>query len=922
MKRFVNPFIDVRRGEFSLVFLMFSYYYLVLVTNYFLKPTRDSLFLVRLGADQLPLTFILIAVVVLPITTSYARFSRSLPLTRLINITTAVFVGNLLILRGLIGLDQTWVYYLFYVWVSIYGVLSTSQFWLFANTVFSAPQAKRLFPILNVGGILGAVTGGEVTSLIVSSAGIAPENLLFFCMGFLTTCIILMNVMWSMKAKESGARSSPASAKEGRRESLKHMAGTVRQSRSLRFIVGMIVLMVIVTAIVDFQFKSISVETYQDKADLTSFLGKFYGRIGLIALLIQIFLSSRLIRVLGVGGAILFLPVSLMLGSIALFIVPGLWTAVALRGTDQSFRYSLNKTGLELLYIPVPQELKNRTKVFIDVFIDQVAQGFTGVLLLVFTLVLGLSVRSLSLVAVVLAGAWIFLAVRAYVEYIDAFRKALERRDIDLGNLRTNIRDAASVETLITTLQSPNERQVIYALDMLMSVAVDAVGPAVQPLLTHDTAEIRRKALQVLRATAQAVPLDELNPLLEDTDPDVRLAAMSVICLQDPDPASLLKTYLSDPDLKIRSAAVVCIAHQDDPDVRLLINIEVVETLLVDEENEGEVLRMQVARALGMLNEPSFRPILLQLIRDPSILVARSAIESAGVTRDPEFVPPLIDLLAAGTFRAVALQALAAYGAQVQGELQKTLLEETGDIVIKQNIPRVLRQIANQVSIDILQEALDQVQPALQYPIIKALNRLHQDPSLHIDEKRIHTSLIHEAQTYYEMQTIRQLSWVVSPSTQLLIRSLSDKQHRSLELMFRLLGLLYAPQDIQNAYEGITSRDASLRASAVEFLDNLLHHTISRYLFPVLDQISVEDTIDKGRELFGYRLESTDQALSHLIQGHDIWLKTCAIAAITGNEPDSVLIAIRQAMHTGAPLVRETAAMMLDRLAHAGTHGL
>ena len=86
--------------------------------------------------------------------------------------------------------------------------------------------------------------------------------------------------------------------------------------------------------------------------------------------------------------------------------------------------------------------------------------------------------------------------------------------------------------------------------------------------------------------------------------------------------------------------------------------------------------------------------------------------------------------------------------------------------------------------------------------------------------------------------------------------------------------------------------------------------------------MSVEDTIDKGRDLFGYRLESTDQALSHLIQGRDIWLKTCAIAAITGNEPDSVLTAIRQAMHTGAPLVRETAAMMLARLAHAGTQGL
>jgi ATP/ADP translocase len=128
--------------------------------------------------------------------------------------------------------------------------------------------------------------------------------------------------------------------------SLAHLPGAVRQSRLLRFIFGMIVLMVIVTAIVDFQFKSISVETYQHRVALTSFLGKFYGRIGLIALLIQIFLSSRLIRVLGVGGAILFLPVSLMLGSIALFIVPGLWTAVALRGTDQSFRYSLNSYRL------------------------------------------------------------------------------------------------------------------------------------------------------------------------------------------------------------------------------------------------------------------------------------------------------------------------------------------------------------------------------------------------------------------------------------------------------------------------------------------------------------------------------------------------------------------------------------------------
>ncbi len=196
--------MDIRRGEAGLVALMFTYYYLLLVTNYFLKPTRDSLFLVRLGSEQLPIVFVLIALIVLPVTTSYARLSRSLSLTHLINVTTAVLVVNLLVLRYLIDLDQNWVYYLFYVWVSIYGVLSTSQFWLFANTVFNPSQAKRLFPLMNVGGILGAVTGGEVTGFFVQTAGVATENLLFFCMGFLLLCIALLNFMWRIKDRDGG----------------------------------------------------------------------------------------------------------------------------------------------------------------------------------------------------------------------------------------------------------------------------------------------------------------------------------------------------------------------------------------------------------------------------------------------------------------------------------------------------------------------------------------------------------------------------------------------------------------------------------------------------------------------------------------------------------------------------------------------
>ena len=68
MRRFLSTIVDVRKGEGLLTLLMFVCYYLILVTYYFLKPARDSLFLVNLGAAQLPVVFILTAVLIAPIT--------------------------------------------------------------------------------------------------------------------------------------------------------------------------------------------------------------------------------------------------------------------------------------------------------------------------------------------------------------------------------------------------------------------------------------------------------------------------------------------------------------------------------------------------------------------------------------------------------------------------------------------------------------------------------------------------------------------------------------------------------------------------------------------------------------------------------------------------------------------------------------
>ena len=388
MKRILGSIVDIRKGEFALTFLMFIYYYLVLVAYYFLKPARDGLFLVRIGPEQLPIVFILIALVALPMITLYVRLTRVLKLTQLMNATTAVLIASLLILRWLIQLDYSWVYYVFYIWVAIYGITITSQFWLLANTVFNPAQAKRLFVLLNLGGIFGAFTGGEVTSLVVRVFGIPTENLLFLCIGFLTICIFLLNIIWTIRQKESQEQPDPVRIREQRKETLSQMFRTIRRSRQLMLIVGIISLMVMTASFVDFQFKTISAEKFPAKEDLTSFLGKFYGRLSLVALLFQSLFTYRFLRVLGVGGTIMFLPVGLLLGSVGMLMAPGLWAGIFLRGVDRSLGYSINKTGFELLSLPVPMEIKKRTKIFIDVFVERWSRGIAGALFLLLPLFL------------------------------------------------------------------------------------------------------------------------------------------------------------------------------------------------------------------------------------------------------------------------------------------------------------------------------------------------------------------------------------------------------------------------------------------------------------------------------------------------------------------------------------------------------
>ena len=185
MGRLVASIFGLRRKEQTLALLMALYHVLLLVSLYLLKPVRDSLFLSSRGPAELPFVFLLTTAVVVPVAYFHTRAGRRMNVGPLIDGVSIVLVLSLVGLRGLLSVGGEWVTYLLYAWVSIYGLVVTSQFWLMANALFTASQSKRVFTLLSAGAIVGAIAGGEITGLLVDVLGVTSENLLWGAGGVL-----------------------------------------------------------------------------------------------------------------------------------------------------------------------------------------------------------------------------------------------------------------------------------------------------------------------------------------------------------------------------------------------------------------------------------------------------------------------------------------------------------------------------------------------------------------------------------------------------------------------------------------------------------------------------------------------------------------------------------------------------------------
>lgn len=874
------------------------YIFLVILTLLIIKPTASSLFLSRFGVEALPVAFILTAILAAIFSTGYAWLLRFYDLKKLIDFTLIGCVFSLLTFGLLLSLDlfRDILLYLFYLWVLIFALVTTSQFWMLANLSFTSREAKKLFGIIGAGAIAGGIFGGYLTSFL--SRYLASENLLFVAAITLCPCIFILNNIWSEKVNRI-YQDSQRISRDTDIQVHRHPVFLIFESRHLFYTASIVGVSVVVAKLVDYQFSAIATQAYPKTEDLTSFFGFWFSTFNVISLGLQLFLTRRIMESLGVSRALYLLPVLIFFVALGMVFFPEvLMIAIGLKMVDGSLKQSINKAAMELLILPVPIRIKNSAKTFIDVFVDSLATGIAG-LLLIF-LIKGMQLPSwvISVMIVLLSMLWIILIIKIRKQYLRAFKTKIE--EIPDLTFDLNHKKVAPVflpykrikHQFENIIRTGSDKEIIRILRYVRSLRKKNLFEKTSELLNHPSAKVRTAAIENVKLYQNHEVVEEVEELLMDQSIEVQAHALDYLLKHDEEHRmEIIDDYLENHHYKLRGVALIHLAKiaLKNPVVKKEYNLEnrlydwYYKIKKVSREEDKKYRLITFLKAIGQGKLTDYYGYINYHLKSTVPEVRRQAILASGHTGELAFINPLIDELEHPSFHNAARKALARFGTDAFPVYIAVLKNPNMDKDVLRAIPVIIKKTKSQRTVDLLTDLLDHKDFKVRQEALRSLNRLRvSSPKLIYNHLEYSDHILEEINLYRDLLSViyaqkRQVTLsetqeervALRKAREQLIKAIKTRLDFQLERIFLLLGLQYDPKEMWTAYRGVRSNRTELRNSALEFLDNLLTIDLKKIIIPILETATLEQITTDAIQKLDIYVPEEEEAFAKIRQLKD-----------------------------------------------------
>ncbi len=401
--------LDVRHHELPALAWSFIYFFCLLCGYYVLRPVRDEMGIAG-GIANLPWLFTGTFVAMLAAVPLFGWVTARFPRRVMLPAVYWFFIANLLVFYALMqsGVAAAAVAQALFVWVSVFNLFVVSVFWSFMVDLFSNEQGKRLFGVIAGGGSAGALTGPALTASLAVPLGVA--NLLLVSVLFLTVAVICIYRLLAWDAQpDARLNAVRAGSDEAIGGSIWAGIRAVLGSGYLLGICLYIVLFSLLYTFLYFEQARIVAASIVSGAERTRLFAFIDLAANLLALLLQLLATGRLLAWLGVAGTLVLLPALSVAGFATVGAFPALAVIVAFQIVRRAGEYAIAKPARELLFAVLDRERKYKAKNFIDTVVfrgGDVASGW----LLAGLKALGLGVVVLAAAAVPVALAWAALS--------------------------------------------------------------------------------------------------------------------------------------------------------------------------------------------------------------------------------------------------------------------------------------------------------------------------------------------------------------------------------------------------------------------------------------------------------------------------------------------------------------------------------
>ncbi|TVO77817.1 NTP/NDP exchange transporter [Sedimenticola selenatireducens] len=404
--------IQVESDEVQALLWSFSYFFALLCSYYIIRPMRDEMGILG-GVENLQWLFtgtLLAMTAAIPL---FGWVSSRFPRRQFLPYVYLFFIGSLLLFYALMNEQNISIYMArtFFIWASVFNLFVVSVFWSFMADIYSNAQARRLFGFIAAGGTVGALAGPAITTLLVEPIG--PRNLLLISALFLSwaiLCIIRLS-RWSKTQSPEPTDATKNVEEEAIGGSIWDGIRLVIRSP---YLLGICLLMLLFTTLATFLYlmqAQIIRDALVDSAQRTALFAQIDLAVNALTLILQLFLTSRLIKWLNLPVVLALIPLLLAIGFILLGFAPILSLLIIVQVIRRAGNYAIMRPAREMLYVVLSKEEKYKAKNVIDTVVYRTGDAVSAWIYSGMR-TLGISLSGIAFIAVPLALVWAWVAYK------------------------------------------------------------------------------------------------------------------------------------------------------------------------------------------------------------------------------------------------------------------------------------------------------------------------------------------------------------------------------------------------------------------------------------------------------------------------------------------------------------------------------